>query len=430
MASHRITPLRSVTLFEYGPEVPVSLSADEAAEVASVGARWETILGLNSNPLRVSRVAADHYALRAEQVTGVIAAGPLHIEIVPKFLEDPTAGDAWRQTLWNILSLVHEVPLTLDQTAAEATRDDSFIDLLAQVFMRSLNQGSLRGFPRGYVEVEKSEPVLRGSLNTREVIPLLLRPWEIPCRVDLLTEDIPINRLLRWALQELSAAVRSPQRARSLTEVQLSFHHVQGGPPSILLARRLTLGLQHQALQPALRIATMLLEGKMLEPRPAKEELEGFLWHSTKVYEAFVMRLAQQAARRVGCRAIKRTRLMASPIDAPWRLTTTPDVQIAKGKELFLVMDAKYKARSGRPDASDSYQVISGGKVLECEEVLLVYPQLWGETSRTYRWTLVGSGRPNRLGTVSLDLRHMRSVKGESKLVLDLEEVIRARVPQ
>lgn len=416
---------RPVTLVEYGREQHVDLTDRDVGEVAEIGERWKRALHLRSNPLKLKRVSPRRFSLRAEGVTGIINAGPLYIEVVPKFLEDPTSDDDWSRALWNVLTVVHEVPPTPDPASAGPTSDDSFVDLLARSFMASLNAAAIRGFPRGYVEVRRTEPVLRGSLDTSRAVALLVRPWEVPCKPDLLTEDMPVNRLLRWALHELSTSVRSPERVRSLNEAMILFAGTHGPPPSILDARRLTLGPQHSALDPALRIATMLLERKMLRPRDDREELSGFLWASSDVFESFVRRISQLAAARLGRRAVKKTSRLAGPIEAPRPLLTTPDVQIVQRGRPVLLVDAKYKTARGLPAAADAYQVIAGGKALGCSEVLLVYPQIWGEAPATYRWRVAGEGSPVRLATVSLDLRRMRTRAGTKELADQMEEVLR-----
>jgi 5-methylcytosine-specific restriction endonuclease McrBC regulatory subunit McrC len=417
---------KRIQLVEFGTPRLVELTVAEADAIREVSLRWKRSLGLAQIPITVLR-AGDRYEIRARYVTGFIPAGDVDLEIAPKFLEDNSEDTSWRRALWNILALIDEAPAIDSATAADVTALTSFTDLMAQVFLASIERGRARGSPRGYVSVEAAQPVLRGRLNTGRMIDLITRPWELPCVFDLYDADIPLNRLLRWAAEQLQQTVRASSRARVLNECAYSFGKVRAIPPPLQVAERLTLGPQQQALSSALQIARVLLRGRLLEHGPSAHELSGFLWKGQDVFEAFVLRLAGRAASRLVLHAQKKAVRFGDPLDGGSPLNSTPDVRILRGSETCVVLDAKYKLYSGQPRADDSYQVVAAAKALNCAETALVFPKSASDLGN-HSWTIVGSGNPKRLSTLSLDLTVMADLERETELVNVVQNFLEPRI--
>jgi hypothetical protein len=121
---------------------------------------------------------------------------------------------------------------------------------------------------------------------------------------------------------------------------------------------------------------------------------------------------------------VKRAVVLA---DGPKQLFSTPDLRFTRDGHTVLVLDAKYKVYPGAPKASDSYQVVAAGAVLDCAEVALVYPRAPGDDVDTHDWAVRGSGRPDRLSTLLLDLTVLAERAGERLLVDRLADFVAAR---
>ena len=407
------------SVVEFGQPIELSLSESQAIELNSVSKEWKATLGIPSAPLELEHLGSERFLLSAKHVTGFVHAAGIDIEVVPKFLETAEVGGAWRRALWRTLALVNESVVAEEPTSAsDDPAESSFTDLMADVFVASFIQGSARGLPRGYREVRTMGRYLKGSLDLGRIGVMTMRPWEIPCRVDVLSTDVSINRLMRWTSRRLRESVRSSSRARLLRELDTALIDVSAIPPSRVEARRLVLGPQHQALEPALAIGRILLESRTLQHESGDRRLGGFLWKSSEIYEALVAILVTRAARPLGYFAIKRETVFGRPkAGTGGTLKTTPDVRLRRDGIDQCVIDAKYKVKRSKPIASDAYQVITAGRALACDDVALMYPKAAGEPLESFAWEIEGTGLPSRLHALVIDVSLMQSHLGESELV-------------
>lgn len=363
-----------IHLQEYGAPLIVEAHQIDVRALAEANKRWTRALGLTSDPIRVEDLGDGRVRLRAEAVTGVVRVGETDIEIAPKFLS--TAEGSWQTVLWRILAVVEGGHIDDELTTAHKVESLSLPDLLAEMFLASYAKGAARGLPRSY-RTEKSEgPVLRGALDLSRLGQWIARPWEMPYIADLLTEDTPLARLIRWAAECLAATVKNPGRARATREIASSLGHVDRRPPHILDAQRIVLGTQHRGLEPARLVGALLLEGAGVHHAMGAQELSGFLWNSDVIYENYVFWLCRRAASQRGHRVSKVPAKFGELIAGSGTLLqTTPDVVFADSLgKIVAVTDSKYKRFGSRPKAADTYQVLTAAHVLGCQRVSLTYP--------------------------------------------------------
>ena len=307
-------------------------------------------------------------------MTGVVRVGETDIEIAPKFLNSSTGS--WPAILWRILAVVEGGHVDQNLTTAHDLEKLGLPDLLAEMFLAAYSRGAARGLPRRYSSVQSVGPTLRGVFDAARVAEWLARPWEVPYTADLLTDDTALSRLLRWAAECLAATVKSPSRGRALREVASTLAHVGRRPPHLLDAQRITLGIAHQALEPAWLVGLLLLEGAGVHHADGPHVLSGFLWNSDVVYEKFIYWLCRRAAGGAG-HSVHKTTVKFGEVVAGHGvpLATTPDVVFADaGRRTVAISDAKYKRLGSRPKAPDTYQVLAAAHVLGCQRVSLTYP--------------------------------------------------------
>jgi 5-methylcytosine-specific restriction enzyme subunit McrC len=415
-----------IVLREFGDAQPISVDAAGAEEIAAAAASWKAALKLKRPPLAVER-AGRRWQLRAEGVAGVVRAGGVTVEIVPKFLSRlPRNGVEWRRALWRVLLLIEgHRESTFEPLDARAGVAWSLPDLMAREFLHSLDRGSARGLPSEYMPVDAALPVLRGRLDAAAWGRLGMRPWELPCRFDELSADNPTNRLLRWAGEQLQTTVASPRLAFRLREAAAIFGPITPRPPTLMHAERLRLGSMHAGLAPALAIAIVLLRNRSLEHGDDRGALDGFLWEGERLFEAFALRIAGRAAASFRLRAEKRRIPVGRPLGSGAPLRTNPDICVHGGAGHVEIVDAKYKRNRGHPKAADVYQVLAAGKVGDSRDVGLVYPLEWGDDRRAHRWEVDGAGSPERLWALGLDLTLMAEPSGEGALVAAFESHLR-----
>ncbi len=112
-----------------------------------------------------------------------------------------------------------------------------------------------------------------------------------------------------------------------------------------------TLGLQHQMLLPAVRVAELLRSGRGARYASGGYEAPGFLWRSSSVFQSFSTLLLQRYCRsRPGLALSKEFMVMATPtsraglptgfVEGARDLTSEPDARIRRSGRDVLVLDA------------------------------------------------------------------------------------------
>lgn len=412
-----LTAAPRIALQEYGASVVRQAAELDLLALAEANKRWSRALRLSGDPIRVEDIGDGLVKLRAEAVTGVVRVGDTDIEIAPKFLS--ATDGSWQTVLWRILTVVEGGHVDDNLTTAEEVMSLSMPDLLAEMFLASFAKGAARGLPRGYLTEQSLGATLRGSLDMSRLGNWLARPWELPYVADLLTDDTPLARLLRWSAECLAATVKAPGRARAVREIAAGLAHVGRQPPHLLDAQRISLGIQHQGLEPARVVGLLLLEGAGVHHARGDHALSGFLWNSDVIYENYVYWLCQRAAsqrgERVNKSAVKFGEVLAG---GGSRLETTPDVVFrdAQGAAIA-VSDSKYKRLGTRPKAPDTYQVLTAGHVLGCQRVSLTYPVSQDRESTVWRVSSALGGNDIELTALPLNLMSLARPEGPRTLI-------------
>jgi 5-methylcytosine-specific restriction endonuclease McrBC regulatory subunit McrC len=220
-------------------------------------------------------------------------------------------------------------------------------------------------------------------------------------------------------------------------EIIAGLAHVGKHPPHLLDAQQIALGIQHKALEPALVVGLMLLEGTGVHHASGNHALSGFLWNSDTTYENFVYRLCQRAAGQRGERISKRRLRFGEVIAGTGtRLETTPDVVFYDAQGVpVAVADSKYKRLGSRPKAPDTYQVLNAGNVLGTQRVSLTYPVAVDRQPTVWKVPSALGGHDIELTALPLNLMGLTRPDGPRALIntictwLGGEGVLKASAP-
>ena len=413
-------------LVENAPAIPIALTASQAQSVTRTSSQWRRKLRLREDPIQLSVCPDGTHLIQIRGVAGFIRVGDTTLEIAPKFLNKETAGPAWRAAMWRLLAYGRGIE-ALSDTAGSASKEDGVADVLADIFLASLQGASARGYPVGYQTAGFSTPFLRGRLNPREYHRLLPPNGKLHVLAPILTTDTPTNRLLKWAGAKLASTVEQPARRRQLLSWMTELPKVPALPPprgAVPSPSR-----QHPYLVQAVDIAKLLLEDWEVGFERGELLLPGFLWDSENLFERAAMRLASEASHSIGLSVAKKAfpllKFERGEPDA--RAYTIPDILVFSGNTPKLLMDAKYKMLEGHPKNSDVYQVLAGGRATEISSVALVYP---GEDESITIGSYVpfGGGLPASMSTVKLGLNAFSSRAGVVALRASLATWMQSQV--
>ncbi|MEU7027721.1 restriction endonuclease [Streptomyces sp. NPDC046275] len=258
--------------------------------------------------------------------------------------------------------------------SVEVAAHTELVPFLAQTYERAQERALRQGVLQGYRHTEEASSVLRGRLREADQVRRhhgRLFPLEVA--YDEYTTDIPENRLLRAATEQLLSLPRVPagvrralqhQRARLVDAAPL----VRGTALPPWRPSRLNL-----RYQPALRLAETVLRRESPEHLPGHVTVDGFLLDMNKLFEDFVCVALREALTAYGGRCALQARGVY--LDTGGTIRMRPDLlRYADDGRPLTVVDAKYKAQKpdGFPDA-DLYQMLAYCTALGLPEGHLIY---------------------------------------------------------
>ena len=408
-----------LSLNEYGAPAKRKWPEPFLRSLRDESQKWKLILGLPKEPFSVEYVDRGVHSIRGQGVAGFLKIDDTAIEIRPKFLS--TAFDhSWRRALWRILTLVEDEPsLAAVSNAMVVENEDSFSDLLGWILLNSVRLAKLQGVPRGYVEVKDVLPVLRGRIDLSRMVELIWRPYILPCVYDNFSENIPLNRLVRWATAQLALLVNSPRLGKMLSDEADEFVGVDSIPPGLVEAEHISLPVQYTHLDPALHVSRLLLRRQSLQHAEDEFRAPGFLWKSSEIFERFVGYLLERILREDY--SLLRLESFRQPLAYRQgrNIFTRPDYRILSNNKTITVLDAKYKVwrKNKRPMVQDVYQIMAAGRINDCRRVFLIYPRSDNTEPPVMTWRISGAGRPVTFTALFIDLSWMAQENGEQMLL-------------
>ena len=342
--------------------------------------------------------------LKAGQVVGVLAVPGRTVEILPKIDDD---DGAVRAALVRMLAVALDLRVADADLAALDTQRNDLLELLVRLFAERLLAAVRRGLPRRYVAHEEDLRLLRGKLDvTRQITHLAARPDRLACRFDELSEDTPLNRVLKAAVSRLARLARTAANARLLAELAARFEFVGDSPHP--LREPVRLDRTNAAFHDLHRLARLFLEGDWQSTASGRTAGFALLFPMNVLFEKFVGRCLQRALApvRVDLQASGRHALTGA--DRHPLFALRPDAVI-EGAEGAVVLDAKWKElhlgeKKLGVAQSDVYQMLAYAEAWDAKRLVLVYPSPRGmdKPGIVGEWRTSETDRPLDIVTVNV----------------------------
>ena len=361
-------------------EVLKKLSEKKDDEKKVIELRWEEIRTLN--------------------YVGVIKAGEITIEILPKFLkkgEENELRDINKlrekvaKNLLKMLEYTQELKIReIDYAGLEKVKHD-FFEIFIYIFTKNLL--SLLKVKQNYEYVRKWEELrfIRGRIDfTRYTNPAKLHI--IPCIHYERSMDNLINRTLKYTCYLLSRMTKSLENYRLLRKILDILECVTLTPITIQEIDRITFNRLNIDFKPFIDICRIILERSTLTLQASKIETFSLMIPMEKLFEEFVAevilreRLHKIFGENAELLIPSRSRFKYYLAEKVYTNGTkkklfelVPDIAVKVGDEFKLVIDTKYKllkpesAKLG-VSSQDVYQIYAYCKVLGVKKALLLYP--------------------------------------------------------
>ena len=359
-----------------------------------------------------------YQGLKAGQVVGILSIPGRTIEILPKI--DREDGDV-RAALIRMLAVAWDLRVAEGELATLDTQRYDLLELLIRLFADRLLAAVRRGMPRRYVTHEEDLGLLRGRLDVkRQLTHLVVRPDRLACRYDELSEDTPLNRVLKAAVTRLAGLARSAANFRRLAEQAARFEFVRDS--SDPLRESVRLDRTNAAFHDLYRLAKLFLTGDWQSTAGGRSAGFALLFPMNELFEAFIGRSLKHALapRTVHLQHRRRSALTGANGEPLFALQ--PDAVIEESDDRPVVLDTKWKhltprARDGKTTMgvaqSDVYQMLAYARAYDARRLVLLYPwheEMDAQQGVNRRWFVTGTDC--RLDVATVDVGRPGVLRG------------------
>lgn len=392
-------------------------------------------------------------ALRARGVVGILTAGDVSLEILPKI--DVKSGEtldhqnaAIRKRLVHMLAVALDLKIDLGVITDIAWQRETLLEILIRIFCNKLTEALRKGMPRRYVTCDEDLSVLRGQLDiTRQFTRHAVDPSRLACRFDLLSEDTPLNQIMKAAVMRLARLSRRAPNQQRLRELAFVYADITDKPVAALRWDQVVIDRTNRSWQELFAMARLFLQDRYQTTTGGGGEGTAMLFEMNALFEEYIGRLITRALAGTGLTvSLQAGRLFCLSAQDSGRtlFQTKPDILIRQGSTVTHVIDTKWKRISARIDdpkqgvsQADVYQMMAYAQLYRAPRLTLLYPHhpgLGAEDAVHARYRI--TGHATTLETASIDvsntsqiLARLRDLVIKSKSAVDESENAQSPIP-
>ncbi|AMO23910.1 McrC family protein [Ramlibacter solisilvae] len=353
--------------------------------------------------LRICRDAGKPIALRGHRRLvfanwcGVVQAGGLTIEVLPKIAED----DAYdRGTLLRMLAVAHDFPLQRLEQAKLDQQRHTLLQWVVRWFCDELFEQLHRGILRQYVEISELIPTIRGKWRPeRDALRTFMVDARFDCQFDDLTVDNRLNRILKAALAVASRLPLSKELSRDVASLLAVFTDVGHLDRRAAALQKLEVNRLTAHFGPSLMIARWILGSDSPGLRSGNTRGFALVFEMNLLFQAFVGRLLRKVL-PAGLRLRQEAPqlYLATDQEQTPAFLMKPDFTVLRASEVVCLADTKWKQLDGKGrrrgiQQSDVYQLHTYSQAYASLHVGLWYPfssKLEGVDRPTYNFLRLG----------------------------------------
>ena len=221
---------------------------------------------------------------------------------------------------------------------------------------------------------------MRGRLDVRrQFTRLAVRPDRLACRYDELSEDTPLNRVLKAAVSRLAGVVRSAANGRLLAELAARFEFV--GESRDPLREPVRFDRTDAAFRDLHRLARLFLSGDWQNTAAGRAAGFALLFPMNDLFEKFVGRSLKRALApcHLHVRLQDQRHSALTDENGGSLFELRPDAVVEKEKT-FSVVDTKWKELKPKEknlgvSQGDVYQMLAYARAYGAERAILIYPR-------------------------------------------------------
>lgn len=366
------------------------------------------------------------HRIKAAQFVGVIAAPYVRLEILPKIEKGKNIET--RGILIKMIGAALSIPIYDGEITLLNAQNKDLLEVLIFVFARRLASEVRKGLTRNYQRQTDDLSRLRGKLNiTRQFTKFAAMPQTLACEFDEFSANNSLNRLLACATSFLMRRTQVSSTQRLLAEIEAQFSEVRPVTVAQALRENIKIDRKNQRWSACERLARLLLKSLYQTVHGGSREGVALLFDMNKLFEAYVVRVAQKTLRPLGYAVWSQRpqRALVRGEGGRMAFTTKPDIYI-EGHGKIIIIDTKWKVLDVSKGnfgilQADAYQMHGYARVYNADEIILLFPNINDEIYEHADWTFENSRTKLRLATVNI-LKE-QELKDGLKALLTLQRV-------
>ncbi|MDI9526091.1 MAG: restriction endonuclease [Pseudomonadota bacterium] len=320
---------------------------------------------------------------------GVIQAGDLTIEILPKADKAPATEDQkkkWQVALIDMLRQSGFIKVVSLTDARLRLRSSSLLDIYFESFLAEVHDLMHRGLVRKYRQFCGNLTALKGRILFQEHLPKNLvhreRFFTSHLRYD---RNNPFNQILRAGLKVIKDISTNPHLSSLASSLFILFEGIDDVVVTEHSFDHLNYTRNTECYRSALQLARLIILNYMPDFRGGREDVLAILFDMNVLFERFVFaQLKRAEAAFSPCPIVFKAQIPKSFwIADGMRKTIRPDIiaRIGSGADLKnVILDTKWKIPAdGKPSDADLQQMHTYNVQLGASRSFILYPKISDE---------------------------------------------------
>ena len=378
---------RIIQVREYG-----TLRVGEAQQDVTFEKRhWQQLFRYHDEHAAHRYYDMRHDGVRFRSYVGVIQAGDLTIEILPKVddVDDASAGDfrKWRNILLQMLKESGTLRLDSLSNAMLREKENSILDVYLNLFLNEVEALLHRGLVKRYRHTEGQQSALRGAIQFGKHVALnLVHQERFYTRHQTYDNQHLHNQLVRQALLLLPRLTTSTTLRGRTARALLQWAEHPTIKVTAATFARLVFDRKTEAYRPAMVIARLLLLNHRPDLQGGTEDLVALLFNMNQLWEQYLLRTLQRLYAPYGWNVRKPGYKLFWSADDGSTSEMQPDILLSVPGKGNIVLDAKWKRPQGRPQEGDLRQLAAYAHHYNAAQTMLLYPYTMTESAVTGRF--------------------------------------------
>ncbi|GGH59289.1 5-methylcytosine-specific restriction enzyme subunit McrC [Filimonas zeae] len=331
-----------------------------------------------------------HNGIKFSNYVGVIQAGNLTIEILPKIdkanLDSDTEKKKWHNILLQLLQECNLLKIENAEKANLKLKVKSILDIYVELFLNEVEILLHRGLIKKYKCNAENITTLKGRINFPKHFSVnMLHKEKFYVQHLIYDRQNVYNQVIKEALLIIPSLISNPFLINRLGKILLEFPELSRLAISADSFRKIKYDRKSVCYKEAIEIAKMLLLNYRPDITGGTNDVIAILFDMNELWEEYIFRKLQKAAN--GNVKVRRQQMQRfwKMNDSTYSKTIRPDIVIDKGDET-IVLDTKWKLISDfTPTDDDLKQMFVYNLFWKCKHGVLLYPAIeYQRRSGTY----------------------------------------------